>query len=147
MSISKKSLEIVQSSMSQYVIKTPVLKNKEFNSICDSKIFFKCENFQKSGSFKFRAATNAILNLNETVKKSGVITHSSGNFAQALALASKNQNISSHIVMPKNAPKFKKNAVLKTTDNLIECKSTLDDREKTTTKIQNKYNSNFYTSI
>jgi threonine dehydratase len=84
---------------------------------------FLCQNFQKSGSFKFRAATNAILNLNETDKKSGVITHSSGNFAQALALASKNQNISSHIVMPKNAPKFKKNAVLKTTDNLIECNS------------------------
>ena len=143
MSISRKSLEIVQSSMSQYVIKTPVLKNKEFNSICDSKIFFKCENFQKSGSFKFRAATNAILNLNETVKKSGVITHSSGNFAQALALASKNQNISSHIVMPKNAPKFKKNAVLKTTDNLIECNSTLVDREKTTTNLQAKYNLSF----
>ena len=133
MSISRKSLEIVQSSMSQYVIKTPVLKNKEFNSICDSKIFFKCENFQKSGSFKFRAATNAILNLNETVKKSGVITHSSGNFAQALALASEKSTYQFlHIVMPKNAPKFKKNAVLKTTDNLIECKSTLDEREKTT---------------
>lgn len=143
MSISRKSLEIVQSSISQYVIRTPVLKNKEFNSIRDSKIFFKCENFQKSGSFKFRAATNAILNLNETVKKSGVITHSSGNFAQALALASKNQHTSSYIVMPQNAPKFKKNAVIKTTDNLIECKSTLEDREKTTTEIQNKYNLTF----
>ena len=143
MSISRKSLEIVQSSMSQYVIKTPVLKNKEINSICDSKIFFKCENFQKSGSFKFRAATNAILNLNETVKKSGVITHSSGNFAQALALASKNQHISSYIVMPQNAPKFKKNAVLKINDNLIECKSTLDERENTTREIQNKYNLTF----
>ena len=143
MSISRKSLEIVQSSMSQYVIKTPVLKNKEINSICDSIIFFKCENFQKSGSFKFRAATNAILNLNETVKKSGVITHSSGNFAQALALASKNQHISSYIVMPQNAPKFKKNAVLKINDNLIECKSTLDERENTTREIQNKYNLTF----
>ena len=143
MSISRKSLEIVQSSMSQYVIKTSVLENKEINSICDSKIFFKCENFQKSGSFKFRAATNAILNLNETVKKSGVITHSSGNFAQALALASKNQHISSYIVMPQNAPKFKKNAVLKINDNLIECKSTLDERENTTREIQNKYNLTF----
>lgn len=143
MSISRKSLEIVQSSMSQYVIKTSVLKNKEINSICDSKIFFKCENFQKSGSFKFRAATNAILNLNETVKKSGVITHSSGNFAQALALASKNQHISSYIIMPQNAPKFKKNAVLKINDNLIECKSTLDERENTTREIQNKYNLTF----
>ncbi|MDG1682274.1 MAG: threonine/serine dehydratase [Flavobacteriaceae bacterium] len=143
MSISREYLEIVQSSMSQYVIKTPVLKNIEINSICDSIIFFKCENFQKSGSFKFRAATNAILNLNETVKKSGVITHSSGNFAQALALASKNQHISSYIVMPQNAPKFKKNAVLKINDNLIECKSMLDERENTTREIQNKYNLTF----
>mgnify|MGYP005709215177 FL=1 len=143
MNISRKSLDIVKSSMSKYAINTPVLKNKELNSICDSEVFFKCENFQKSGSFKFRAATNAILNLNETDKKNGVITHSSGNFAQALALASKNQNIRSHIVMPKNAPNFKKNAVIKTTDNLIECKSTLEDREKTTTEIQTKYNLTF----
>ena len=143
MNISKKSLDKVKSSISEHIIKTPVLTNKEVNSICDSEVFFKCENFQKSGSFKFRAATNAILNLNETDKKSGVITNSSGNFAQALALASKNQNISSHIVMPKNAPKFKKNAVLKTTNNLIECKSTLVDREKTTTTIQAKYNLSF----
>ena len=143
MNISRKSLDIVKSSMSKYVINTPVLKNKELNLICDSEIVFKCENFQKSGSFKFRAATNAILNLNEIDKKNGVITHSSGNFAQALALASKNQNISSHIVMPKNAPNFKKNAVIKTTDNLIECKSTLEDREKTTTEIQTKYNLTF----
>ena len=143
MNISRKSLDIVKSSMSKYAINTPVLKNKELNSICDSEIVFKCENFQKSGSFKFRAATNAILNLNETDKKNGVITHSSGNFAQALALASKNQNIKSHIVMPKNAPNFKKNAVIKTTDNLIECKSTIEDREKTTTEIQTKYNLTF----
>jgi threonine dehydratase len=143
MNISRKSLDIVKSSMSKYVINTPVLKNKELNLICDSEIVFKCENFQKSGSFKFRAATNAILNLNETDKKNGVITHSSGNFAQALALASKNQNIKSHIVMPKNAPNFKKNAVITTTDNLIECKSTIEDREKTTTEIQTKYNLTF----
>jgi len=143
MNISRKSLDIVKSSMSKYVINTPVLKNKELNLICDSEIVFKCENFQKSGSFKFRAATNAILNLNETVKKSGVITHSSGNFAQALALASKNQHISSYIVMPQNAPKFKKNAVLKINDNLIECKSTLEERENTTREIQNKYNLTF----
>ena len=143
MNISRKSLDIVKSSMSKYAINTPVLKNKELNLICDSEIVFKCENFQKSGSFKFRAATNAILNLNEIDKKNGVITHSSGNFAQALALASKNQNIRSHIVMPKNAPNFKKNAVIKTTDNLIECKSTIEDREKTTNEIQTKYNLSF----
>jgi threonine dehydratase len=113
MTISRKSLNKVKSSISKYVINTPVLKNIEINSICDSEVFFKCENFQKSGSFKFRAATNAILNLSEIDKNNGVITHSSGNFAQALALASKNQNISSHIVMPKNALKFKKMQYLK----------------------------------
>ncbi|MDG1219644.1 MAG: threonine/serine dehydratase, partial [Flavobacteriaceae bacterium] len=63
MNISKKSLDKVKSSISDHIIKTPVLTNKEVNSICDSEVFFKCENFQKSGSFKFRAATNAILNL------------------------------------------------------------------------------------
>jgi threonine dehydratase len=143
MNISRKSLEVIISSMSKYVLKTPVFKNDEINSICKTEVFFKCENFQKSGSFKFRAATNAILNLSSTDKKNGVITHSSGNFAQALALASKNQNIISHIVMPENAPNFKKNAVLKATDNLIECKSTLKDREEKTNAIQAKHNLTF----
>ena len=143
MNISRKSLEKVKNITSTYTIKTPVLINQKINAICSAEIFFKCENFQKSGSFKFRAATNAILNLDDSQKKNGVITHSSGNFAQALSLASKNQSITAHIVMPENAPQIKKQSVLKSNSNLVVCKSTLESREKTSKKIQHKHNLTF----
>ena len=143
MNISRKSLEKVKNITSTYTIKTPVLINQKINAICSAEIFFKCENFQKSGSFKFRAATNAILNLDDSQKKNGVITHSSGNFAQALSLASQNQSITAHIVMPENAPEIKKQSVLKSNSNLVVCKSTLESREKTSKKIQDKHNLTF----
>ena len=135
---SKEHLDEIKTSITKYVTKTPVLRNKKINAICGAEIFFKCENYQKSGSFKFRAATNAVLNLDSTQKKNGVITHSSGNFAQALSLASQAQNITAHIVMPKNAPEFKKRAVLQCNNNLVECQSTIVDREKISKKIQDK---------
>ena len=140
---SKDYLDEIKTSITKYVTKTPVLSNKIINSICGAEIFFKCENFQKSGSFKFRAATNAVLNLDSSQKKNGVITHSSGNFAQALSLASQAQNITAHIVMPKNAPEFKKRAVLQCNNNLVECQSTIIDREKISKKIQDKYDLTF----
>ena len=140
---SKDYLDEIKTSITKYITKTPVLINKKINSICGAEIFFKCENFQKSGSFKFRAATNAVLNLDSTQKKNGVITHSSGNFAQALSLASQSQNITAHIVMPKNAPEFKKRAVLQCNNNLVECQSTIKDREKISKKIQDKYSLTF----
>jgi len=140
---SKDYLDEIKTSITKYVTKTPVLSNKIINSICGAEIFFKCENFQKSGSFKFRAATNAVLNLDSSQKQNGVITHSSGNFAQALSLASQAQNITAHIVMPKNAPEFKKRAVLQCNNNLVECQSTIIDREKISKKIQDKYDLTF----
>lgn len=140
---SKDYLDEIKTSITKYITKTPVLSNKKINSICGAEIFFKCENFQKSGSFKFRAATNAVLNLDSSQKENGVITHSSGNFAQALSLASQAQNITAHIVMPKNAPEFKKRAVLKCNNNLVECQSTISDREKISKKIQDKYDLTF----
>ena len=140
---SKDYLDEIKTSITKHVTKTPVLSNKIINSICGAEIFFKCENFQKSGSFKFRAATNAVLNLDSSQKKNGVITHSSGNFAQALSLASQAQNITAHIVMPKNAPEFKKRAVLQCNNNLVECQSTIIDREKISKKIQEKYDLTF----
>ena len=143
MNISRKYLEKVNNLTSTYTIKTPVLINQKINAICGAEIFFKCENFQKSGSFKFRAATNAVLNLNDSQKKNGVITHSSGNFALALSLASQNQSITAHIVMPENAPEIKKQSVLKSNSNLVVCKSTLKSREETSKEIQDKYNLTF----
>ena len=66
---SKDYLDEIKTSITKHVTKTPVLSNKIINSICGAEIFFKCENFQKSGSFKFRAATNAVLNLDSSQKK------------------------------------------------------------------------------
>lgn len=89
------------------VIKTPLITNDFINNLLKAKVYFKCENLQNTGSFKFRGATYKILRLNDIEKKNGVVAYSSGNHAQAVALASKKNKIKSKIVMPKNAPKIK----------------------------------------
>jgi len=98
-------------------------------------LFFKCENFQKMGAYKMRGATNAIMQLTETQKKAGVVTHSSGNFAQALTLAAKSLGVPAYIVMPESAPKVKKEAVRGYGGMIIECESTLTAREENAQQI------------
>jgi threonine dehydratase len=98
-------------------------------------MFFKCENFQKVGAFKFRGATNAILSLNEDQKQRGVVTHSSGNHAAALSLAARMNGVKAFIVMPENAPEVKKNAVRGYGAEITFCKPTLQAREETAQKI------------
>ncbi|RLD21861.1 MAG: threonine/serine dehydratase, partial [Bacteroidetes bacterium] len=90
-----------------YVHKTPVLTSHLINEIAGAEIYFKCENFQKVGAFKFRGAINAVLQLSDEEKVNGVATHSSGNHAQALALAAKMNDVKAYIVMPTSAPKVK----------------------------------------
>ncbi|MBW4616782.1 MAG: threo-3-hydroxy-L-aspartate ammonia-lyase [Desmonostoc vinosum HA7617-LM4] len=87
--------------------RTPVLTSRTINDRTNSQVFFKCENFQRTGSFKFRGAYNALVQLSPTQQKTGVITHSSGNHAQAIALAGKLLNIPTTIVMPDDAPAVK----------------------------------------
>ena len=135
MEFSKDLLLEIYEKIKPFINKTPVLQFDFINDLCNCKVYFKCENFQKTGSFKIRAASNALKSLSKKSKEKGVITHSSGNFAQGLACASNLQNINAYIVMPKNAPRIKKNSVLKYDVNLIECKSTLEAREKTTSRI------------
>jgi threonine dehydratase len=95
-----------------YIHQTPVLTCSYIDSLVGMKVYFKCENLQKVGAFKFRGAMNAMLQLTEEEKKLGVVTHSSGNHAQALALAASLLGIKASIVMPNNAPSTKLNAVL-----------------------------------
>jgi threonine dehydratase len=114
-----------------YVHRTPVLTSESINNIFDCQLFFKCENFQKVGAFKFRGATNAVLLLNEEDARKGVATHSSGNHAAALALAARNRGITAYIVMPENAPMIKKKAVEEYGAHITYCKPTLEDREET----------------
>lgn len=110
---------------------TPVLTSKTINDMTGSEIFFKCENFQKAGSFKFRGACNAVFSLSDAEADRGVATHSSGNHGQALALAASLRNISAHIVMPENSPKVKVNAVKDYGAEITFCEATQKAREYT----------------
>ena len=87
--------------------RTPVLTSRTVNERTNSQVFFKCENFQRAGSFKFRGAYNALAQLSEEQKQRGVLTFSSGNHGQALALAGQLLGIPTTVVMPKNAPEVK----------------------------------------
>jgi len=121
-----------------FVHHTPVMHSQQLNNLFNCELNFKCENFQKVGAFKFRGATNAILLLNKEEKRRGVITHSSGNHAAALALAARTNGVKANIVMPENAPVVKKNAVIGYGAEITFCKPTLNDREETTRKIMEK---------
>ncbi len=126
-----------------FIHNTPVITSKTIDKMAGAQLFFKCENFQKMGAFKMRGATNAILQLSPEQKLKGVVTHSSGNFAQALALAAKNLGVKSYIVMPSNAPEVKKSAVRDYGGEITECEPTLKARESTATKIQQEKGATF----
>lgn len=115
--------------------KTPVLTNKTINEMTGSSLFFKCENFQKVGAFKFRGACNAVFSLSEQQAIHGVCTHSSGNHAQALALAARIRGIKAYIVMPENAPRVKVEAVKGYGGIITFCEPTLEARETTLLKV------------
>ncbi len=134
--MNKESLIKVHNSVKPYIHKTPVLTSELINEICSCKVYFKCENFQKMGAFKMRGATNAILNLTDEQRNKGVVTHSSGNFAQALSLAAIKNNVKAFIVMPENAPQVKKNAVKTYEGEIIECDSNPIAREEMAEKVR-----------
>jgi threonine dehydratase len=114
-----------------YAHKTPVLTSTSLNQQVGSKVFLKCENFQKVGAFKFRGACNAVFSLTDSGVQRGVATHSSGNHAQAIALAARLRDIPAYIVMPDNAPEVKKAAVAGYGGQITYCKPTLEARETT----------------
>ena len=118
--------------------RTPILTNKTIDELTGKKIFFKCENFQKIGAFKFRGGWNTISSLSGEEASKGVCTHSSGNHAQAVAYAAMKRNIPAHIVMPRNAPKVKIQAVEGYRANITLCEPTLRARRETLEKIAEK---------
>ncbi len=134
--MNKETLIQVHENVKPFIHNTPVLTSEILNDLCGCKVYFKCENFQKMGAFKMRGATNAILNLSKEQRAKGVVTHSSGNFAQALSLAAKKIGVKAYIVMPKNAPQVKKNAVKDYGGNIIECDSNPLAREEAAEKIR-----------
>jgi threonine dehydratase len=111
--------------------RTPVLTSELLDEMAGARLFFKCENFQKTGSFKIRGATNAVLSLSEDDAKRGVVTHSSGNHAAALSRAAQGRGVPAWIVMPSNAPAVKKAAVRAYGGQITECEPTLAARDST----------------
>jgi threonine dehydratase/serine racemase len=109
--------------------RTPVLTCATLDRLAGRSLFLKCENFQKAGAFKFRGACNAVMRLAPEAAPRGVVTHSSGNHAQALALAARLRGIPAHIVMPRNAAQVKRRAVEEYGGRVIECEPTLAARE------------------
>lgn len=126
-----------------YIHNTPVLTSHLIDQMVGASIFFKCENFQKMGAFKMRGAANAIMQLPKALQQRGVVTHSSGNFAQALSLAAQGLGVKAFIVMPKNAPQVKKNAVKGYGGIVIECDPTLQARERQAKMIEEEHGATF----
>ncbi|MEM0466992.1 MAG: pyridoxal-phosphate dependent enzyme [Candidatus Thermoplasmatota archaeon] len=119
--------------------KTSVMTSRTLNNLVHATVFLKCENFQRVGAFKFRGVCNKLLQLSDAEKKNGVITHSSGNHAQALALASKLLGIKATIVMPKNAPSVKVEATRGYGAEVVFCENTVESREQTCQNLIHQY--------
>jgi threonine dehydratase len=117
----KRAYELVR----PMVHRTPVLTSLSINQITGGDLWFKCENFQRVGAFKFRGASNAVFSLPDEDAVKGVATHSSGNHAAALALAARMRGIPAYIVMPRTSPEIKKAAVAGYGGVITLCEPTL----------------------
>ena len=100
--------------------KTPVMTSRTLNELTGAEVFLKCENYQRVGAFKFRGAFNAMSRLSEDQRKRGIITHSSGNHAQAVALVGRLLGVQTTVVMPKDAPVIKRDATKAYGANIVE---------------------------
>lgn len=131
----KEELLACHARIAPYIHRTAVLSSRLVNEQVGAEVFFKCENFQRGGAYKMRGATNAILQLGEQQRKKGVVTHSSGNFAQAVSLGALSLGVPAHIVMPTSAPKVKKIGVRQYQGTIYECEPTLQARQEMADRI------------
>ena len=126
-----------------FIHRTPVLTCRALDEQSGARLCFKGENFQKTGSFKMRGATNAVFSLAEEQAARGVATHSSGNHAAALALAARFRGIKAHVVMPETAPGVKQAAVRHYGGEITFCAPTLTAREETLAQVMAKTGATF----
>lgn len=136
MTVTLNDIQQAAQRIKPYIHRTPVLTNESLNQKVGAQVYLKCENMQKVGAFKFRGASNAVWSLSDEEAARGVCTHSSGNHAQALALAARLRGIPAYIVMPNNAPSVKKNAVAGYGGRITFCEPTLQARESTLERIR-----------
>jgi threonine dehydratase len=119
-----------------FIVRTPVMTSRTFDARVGAALYFKCENLQRIGAFKARGAHNAVLSLSASVLSRGVVTHSSGNHAAALALAARNAGTRAHIAMPRDAPNAKIASVERLGGDIVFCEPTLPAREACCAEIQ-----------
>lgn len=119
----------------KYITETPVLTSNTINEISGAEVFFKCENFQKGGSFKMRGASNMVFSFKPEERENGFTTHSSGNHAQAVAIAAKLAGVKAYVVMPKNSTSVKINAVRDYGGEVILCEPTEKARAEAAEKV------------
>jgi threonine dehydratase len=131
-------IEAAHERIKPYIHRTPILTSRILNDRTGGELFFKCENFQTVGAFKARGAFNATYSLSDDEAAKGVVTHSSGNHAAALARAAQTRGIQAHIVMPDNSPAIKKEAVKSYGANIIFCGPTQQDREDAAAEVLTK---------
>lgn len=132
---SGREIQAVYQAIQNYIHRTTVLTSSSIDKIAGCQLFFKCENFQKIGAFKMRGAISAALALSKEELKNGLATHSSGNHAQAVAMAAKLMGVPAYIVMPNNAPAIKKAATAGYGAKIIECEPTTAAREAKLEKV------------
>ncbi|HZY10362.1 MAG TPA: pyridoxal-phosphate dependent enzyme, partial [Bacteroidota bacterium] len=132
-------IEHAYKTLKPVIHKTPLLSSRTFNHQTGNEVYFKAENFQRIGAFKFRGAYNKIASLTEKERNKGIIAHSSGNHAQGVALASKLFGIKATIVIPHDSVQSKVAATKDYGAEVVFCGNTTDDRERTTDELINKY--------
>ncbi len=137
--VSLGNIKAAHNRIRKVIIQTPVMTSLTADRLTSCKVFFKCENFQRIGAFKFRGAYNAISQLTPKEKKRGVITHSSGNHAQAVALASQLLGVSATIVMPENSTQVKIDATKGYGAKIIFSKPEVDARAQEVQKLIKKH--------
>jgi len=119
-----------------YALVTPVLRSDRIDALVGASIVFKCENLQRGGAFKFRGATNAVWSLGDEEAARGVVTHSSGNHGNALAMAASTRGMAAHVVVPEGAVKAKVDAIAAAGAIIHRCAPTTAAREAAAAEIQ-----------
>ena len=125
-----KDIQDAHERIRPYIHRTPALTNSSLNKLTGAELFFKCENFQKAGSFKIRGATNTVLQLSQKQLDSGIVTASSGNHGAALSMAVSNRGGKTTVVMPNNTPKMKVYNVERNGGKVVWCEPVQESREK-----------------
>ena len=136
MQVTINTIRDAHNRINTHILKTPVKSNPEINENAGAELYFKCENLQRSGSFKIRGAVNTVFCLSDNEANNGVVTVSSGNHGTALSLAAKIRGINATVVLPKNALPFKRNLIENLDAKIVECEAQVESREKTLQEVQ-----------